>query len=117
MSIESQAILAGHVPVERIVSLLKCEVGGPVTVRDMRRPEYKIIEFQKPDGSWCAFNLFLNSWAADDYVDSFQGPSTFLTAEYDPQNFNLVLSIATTVGGLARQTEEEPWIELEPARA
>lgn len=116
MSVECQAILAGHVPVERIVRLLKAEVSGPVAVRDMQRPEYKIIEFQKLDGSWTAVNLFLDSWAADDYVDIFHGPSTLLTAEYSPQNFNLVRSIAAAIGGLARKTPAEPWVELEPAR-
>lgn len=117
MSIESQAILSGHVPIERILHLLKMDVSGAITVRDMPRPEYKVIEFQRIDGSWSALNLFLNSWAADDYADAFQGPSTFLTAEYSPQNFNLVRAIATAVGGLARKTEAEPWVELEPARA
>lgn len=116
MSIESQAILVGHVSVERIVGLLKAEISGSVAVRDMQRPEYKIIEFQKSDGSWSSLNLFLDSWAAADYADAFQGPSTFLTAEYDKQNFNLVRLIAAAVGGLARKTEAEPWVELEPAR-
>jgi folate-binding Fe-S cluster repair protein YgfZ len=117
MGMETQAILAGHIDVVRVVDLLKKEVTGKVAVRDMQRPEYKVIEFQKLDGSWSALNLFLNSWAADDYNDAFQGPSTFLTAEYNPQNFNLVRSIAAAIGGLARKTEAEPWIELEPARA
>jgi hypothetical protein len=116
MSVESQAILAGHIPADRIVRLLKAEGSGPVTVRDMQRPEYKIIEFQKVDGSWVALNLFLDSWAADDYADVFQGPSTLMTAEYSPQNFNLVRSIAAAVGGLARKTGAEPWVELEPAQ-
>lgn len=116
MSVESQAILAGHIPVDRIVRLLKAEISGPVTVRDMQRPEYKIIEFQKLDGSWASLNLFLDSWAAEDYADAFQGPSTFLTTEYNPQNFNLVRAIAAAIGGLARKSEAEPWIELEPAR-
>lgn len=117
MSVESQAVLAGHVPIERIVGLLKTELSGRISVRDMQRPEYKVIEFQKLDGSWSALNLFLNSWAADNYADAFQGPSTFLTAEYNPQNFNLVRSIAAAIGGLARKTEAEPWVQLEPARA
>jgi len=116
MSVESQAILAGHIPVDRIVRLLKAEVSGPVAVRDMQRPEYKIIEFQKLDGSWATLNLFLDSWAAEDYANAFQGPSTLLTAEYNPQNFNLVRSITAAIGGLARKTTAEPWVELEPAR-
>lgn len=115
MSIESQAVLAGHVPIERVVSLLRSVVGDPVTVRDMQRPQYKIIEYRRVDGSWSALNLFLESWAAEDYADAFQGPSTFLTAEYSPQAFNLVRSIAAAVGGLARRTDADPWIELEPA--
>jgi hypothetical protein len=117
MSVESQVILAGHVTVEHIVKLLKAEISGPIVVRDMPRSEYKVIEFQKVDGSWSALNLFLQSWAADDYADAFQGPSTFLTVEYNPQNFNLIRSIAAAVGGFARKTEAEPWVELESARA
>lgn len=116
MSLESQAILAGHVAPERIVGLLKAEISGAVVLRDMQRPEYKTIEFQRVDGSWSVLNLFLNSWAADDYAEAFQGPSTFLTAEYSAQNFSLVRSIAAAVGGLARKTEAEPWVELEAAR-
>ncbi len=116
MSIESQAILAGHVPVERIVGILKSEIGGPIAVRDMQRPEFKVIEFKKGDGSWTAINLFLDSWAAEDYADAFKGPSTLLTAEFNPQNFSVVWSIAAAIGGLARKTAAEPWVELEPVR-
>ena len=116
MSIESQAILAGHFSVDQIVGLVKSEISGKVTVRDMQRPEYKIIEFQKLDGSSIALNVFLSSWAAEDYSDVFTDPSTFMTTEYSPQNFNLVRSITAALGGRARKTEAEPWVELEPAR-
>lgn len=116
MGIESQAILAGHFSLDQIVGLVKSEISGKVTVRDMQRTDYKIIEYQKLDGSWTALNVFLNSWAADDYADVFTGPSTFVTADYSPQNFNLVRSITAAMGGYARKTEAEPWVELEPAR-
>lgn len=116
MSVESQAILAGHVPVERIADLLRSKNIGTFAIRDMQRPEYKIIEFQNADGSWSTLNVFLNSWAADDYAEAFEGPSTLITAEYSPQNFDLVRSIASVVGGLVRTTEAESWDELGPAR-
>lgn len=116
MSVESQAILAGHVPVERIVRLLKSEVGNKVVVRDMQRPEYKLIEFQRLDGTWHVFNVFLDSWAAADHADVYDGPSTFMTAEYTPMNFPLLRRIAAAIGGMARKTPADPWIELEPAR-
>lgn len=116
MSVESQAVLAGHVKVEQIVRLLKAEISGKVTVRDMQRPEFKVVEFQRLDGSWTALNLFLDSWAAPDYADAIQGPTTLMTVEYTPQNFNLVRSIAAVMGGLVRKAAVEPWIEMEPPR-
>lgn len=116
MAVESQAILSGHISVEQVVRLLKLEVTGPIKVRDMHQPEYKMVEYRKVDGSWSSLNLFLNSYAADDYADAFKGPSTFLTTEYSPQNFNLVRLIAAAVGGLARKTGADAWIELAPAQ-
>lgn len=117
MGIESQAILAGHVPVDRIVTLLRSEISGKIDVRDMQRPEYKIVDFEKLDGSWASLNLFLDSWASDDYADAFEGPSTLLTVEFSPQNFNVVRAITAAVGGLVRKTADEPWAALEPARS
>lgn len=115
MSVESQVILAGHYDADRIAKLLRSEISGKVAVRDMQRPEYKIIEFQRLDGSRSALHLFLDSWAADDYADVFRGPSTLMTAEYTPQNYILVRAIAAALGGLVRQTAADPWVEQEPA--
>jgi hypothetical protein len=116
MSVQTQAILAGHLAVDSIVRRLAAEVGSTVNVRDMQRPHYKIVEFQRSDGSWTALNVFLESWAAEDYADVFKGPSTLLTADYSPENFRIVQAIACAVGGLARRTEADPWIELDQSR-
>lgn len=116
MGVESQAILEGHISVDRIVRLISAEVSGPISVRDMQRPEYKIIEFQAADGSWSALNIFLYSWAAEDYAEVYRGQSTLLTIGYSPRNFNLVRSITAAVGGLARKSEADAWVELEPSR-
>ncbi|WP_439547054.1 hypothetical protein [Sandarakinorhabdus sp.] len=116
MSIESQAILAGHVSVEEIARLIKLEVAGAVNVRSMQRPQYKIIEVEHLDGSWSAFNVFLESWAADDYANVFIGPSTMVTVDYSPLDFSIIRSVAAAIGGITRKTEAEPWTEMEPAR-
>jgi hypothetical protein len=116
MSIESQAILAGHVPVEEIARLIKSEVAGTVSVRSMQRPQYKMIEVEHIDGSWSAFSVFLESWAADDYASVFIGPSTLVTVDYSPLTFSLICSVTAAIGGFTRKTEGEPWVELEPAR-
>lgn len=112
MSIETQAILVGHVAPDDIVRLLKSEVSGKIVVRDMQRPDYKIVEFKKLDGSVTALHLFLNSWAADDYADVFQGQSTFMTAEYSPQSFPVVRALTAAIGGFVRKTGGEAWSEL-----
>lgn len=117
MGIESQAILAGHVPVDRIVTLLRPETSGEIIVRNMQRSEYKVVDFQNANGSWTSLNLFLESWAADDYAEAFAGPSTLMTVEFSPQNFNVVWAIVSAIGGLARRTADGPWVAPEPARS
>jgi hypothetical protein len=112
MSVESQAILAGHVAVEQIVNLLRAEIGGNVVVREMQRPEYIIIKFEPADGTWSAMHVFLESWAADDYAEAYKGPSTLMTAEYTPQNLVLMETIAAAFGGLIRRSSTEPWVAL-----
>lgn len=116
MSIESQAILAGHVSVEEIARLIKSEVAGAVNIRSMQRPQYKMIEVEHLDGSWSAFSVFLESWAADDYANVFVGPSTMMTVDYSPLSFAIIRSVTAAIGGMVRKTEAEPWNELEPAR-
>ena len=115
MSLETHAILAGHIAPECIVRLLQSEISGHIAVRDMHRPDYKIVEFEQLDGSFIALHVFLNSWAADDYADVFQGQSTLVTVEFSPQNFNVVRALTAAVGGLVRKTSCEPWTELTSA--
>lgn len=110
MSIETQAILARHVSADEIANLLALTIAGKISVRNMHRPEYTILEFQAGDGTWSAFNLFLDSSVAEDYADTYQGPSTFITAEYSPRNFELIRLITAAVGGFARKTSAEPWV-------
>lgn len=49
MGAETKAVWPGTSPFERIVALLKSEVVGAIAVRDMQRPKYKLVEFQKVD--------------------------------------------------------------------
>lgn len=113
MSIETQAILSGHIAVERIASLLSSETGDKVAVCSMQRAQYKILDVQHPDGGSTALHVFLESWAADDYVDAYQGASTFVTAEYSPRNFDILRTLTAVTGGLTRRTTAEPWTALE----
>lgn len=116
MSVETQAILVGHVSAERVASVLRTEVTGQVAVRDMQRSEYKVVEFQSEDGTWTVLHLFLESSVAEDYADAYDGESTFMTAEFSPQNVNLLRAITAALGGFTRRTTGEPWVALEQTR-
>lgn len=115
MSIETQAILLGHVTVEQITNLLSAGSRNKVTVRNMQRAQYKILDLQDSEGNSTAIHVFLESWAADDYADAFQGPSTFMTAEYNPRNVEVFRALISSMGGLTRRTTDDPWIALEPS--
>lgn len=112
MGIETQAIYVGHLDVENLALLLERELGGKALVRAMQKPNYKIVEVTRADKLVVAIHIFLNSWAADDYGDVFNGPSTFATMEYNPQNFDALRAVAVAVGGKVRKTTSEPWIDV-----
>lgn len=115
MTIEVQAILCGHLAAQTVSEILQNEILGTVSIRNMQRPEYKILEVNRPDGTVSALHLFLDSWAGEDYRDVFSGQSTFATMEYTPQNYSILLAVATVTGGLVRKSSTDSWVTLEPA--
>jgi hypothetical protein len=79
MGLSAQCILPGHFTVTEIVSAL-AEIGlSDVRALPRYRPEHWEFRFVADDRSECIIDAFLNSWAADDYLDAFTGQSTLLT--------------------------------------
>lgn len=114
MSIETQAILVGHLTATEVLAFLARQPSSQVLIRDMQRPDYKVIEFARPGGQLAALHLFLNSWAAQDYADVYSGPSTFVTVEYSPENADLLRAMVEEIGGFLRQMNSEQWVQLTP---
>lgn len=112
MSLETQAILTGHLLADEVAKLVIAAGMRAVSVRQMQRPEYWIVAFQRDDGSPGAINLFIDSWAAEDYADVFTGPGTLVTAEYSPDNSSLLQSMVSKTGGMFRSYDSEPWVEI-----
>ncbi|TPE62594.1 hypothetical protein FJQ54_05235 [Sandaracinobacter neustonicus] len=117
MSQETQAILAGHLTADEVAQLVVAAGKTAVSVRGMQRPEYKIVEFRQADGAWSALNLFLDSWAADDYAHVFTGPGTLATAECSPDNLGLLRSLVSATGGMLRIDESQPWMQISAAES
>jgi len=112
MSMETQAIYAGHVDVRALAVLLESAMVGRATVRAMHKPDYRIIEVARSDESVSAVHVFLNSWAAEDYSSVFTGPSTFATVQYSPRDYEALRAVAVSIGGTIRKTTADPWVEV-----
>lgn len=111
MSLNSNAIIFGHQNVDVIVSIIERRAMSKKTqVRDMHRDDYKVIEFITDKGRGDSVDVFLNSYAAEDYSSVFQGDSTFLTVAYSPDNYELLCEITEALGGLVQKTSDEKWI-------
>lgn len=113
MGLETQAIIPRHITVEDVCALLRSECGATRTfARGMHRPEYNIIEFVDRRGEMQALNVFLHSHAAEDYQSVCSGPSTLLTLEFSPANYDTLAALAGTAGGYVQRTGNEPWIRV-----
>ncbi len=109
MSFQTQAILQGHLTAAeiavRIEQVSRFKVLG---YRTMRLPEHVLFELEDARGDIMAVEAFLQSWAADDYRATCDGPTTLLTAEYSPAAAALVSAIAGQTG-FVRDTDMSPW--------
>ena len=113
MSLEIQTILLGHHAAEDIAGCITAPAKAPaVTVRSMHKPDYKLLDGVLEGGQEFAINVFLNSYAAEDHADVFNGPSTFLTVQYDPALVPLMEAVAREFGGFIRVPSSSEWKQI-----
>lgn len=80
MSLQTQAVVSGHLSVEDICRRLRENYGArSIVARPGRHSDYWTIEFVDHDSSLHTLHAFLNSWAADDYAELGAGASTLLS--------------------------------------
>jgi hypothetical protein len=83
----------------------------------MRREDYCVIEFAAPARVTRAMDVFLNSFAADDYADLWAGPSTLLSIEHRPDSTALLRRLVPPSRGWVRDHEADRWAEVRIAEA
>lgn len=110
MGMEAQAILIGHLTIDDVCNLLRNECGiKALEVRAMRSADYKIIEFYDSARTLQAMNVFLNSYAADDYAAVFEGASTLVTMEFSASNAANLVALAQSAGAFFQRINGEEW--------
>lgn len=112
MSVTSQAVLPGsrdHLSVADLVSQCGAKV---VNIQQRYRPEHWELAVSQ-DESTIVIDVFLNSWAAEDYKSVMTGPSTLLVASLSPAAADLFRRLAASANGWYRRTDSDEWQKTE----
>ena len=118
MSINAQAVIAGHFGIEAVCEMFKEILGvSDVHANSRYRPEHWEIRLRDASGNQHLFDVFLNSWAAEDYADAWLGQSTFLTCRYQSAAAILLKALIELRGGIMRSSETEEWAPSQFSKA
>ncbi|WP_374386539.1 hypothetical protein [Sandaracinobacter sp.] len=111
MSLQTQAILPGHLTAAEIaVRLEEASAMLVLGYRTMRIPEHVLFELEEPNGEILCIEAFLHSWAVEDYAAITKGNSILLTTEHSQRAVDAFRQI-TTGGGWMREHELGSWTE------
>lgn len=116
MSIQTQAILSGHLRPEDIVTAVASLTGCNAAARPMHKTTYQLIEIMGPAGPE-ALHLFLDSSVAEDYRDVTGDPSTFVSAQLSPFASATLKRLTEAFGGFYRHLDQDDWERIDPITA
>jgi hypothetical protein len=110
MSLNTQAVIPGHLGIEEVCRILTERGRAREVVPAPRyRPEHWEVTLVEPGGANLMLDVFLRSWAAEDYADVWQGPSTLLSCVFQPAAVALLATVARSQDGMMRANESDPW--------
>ncbi len=116
MSLYTQAVLKSRLAIDDICGCLRAARGIlDVSARAVRSPDYWVVEFVDRDGEHRVLNVFLNSYAADDYRELSTPESTLVTMELGPTSEAVIKALAHGSEGWVRRHDSGPWVPLDPA--
>ena len=111
MGLDTQAVLKGHLSVEAICTQLRTSYGASDAVaRPMRSRDHWMVEFTDSDGQHRALDVFLNSYAADDYKELAATESTLVSMELGPTSEAVISALAGASGGWVRRHDRDTWV-------
>jgi hypothetical protein len=117
MGLDTQAVLKGHLTVDAICAQLRTGYGaGDAVARPMRLRDHWIVEFTDSDGQHRALDVFLNSYAADDYKELPALESTMVSMELGPTSEAIIRTLVGESGGWVRRHDGEGWAPTDPSR-
>jgi hypothetical protein len=116
MSIQSQLVVSGHLPVEVICRRLLSAAGvTDVVARPMRAKEHWLLEVTGQGAALDAIDAFLFSYAASDYAELNLAESTLLTMPAGPNSRAYLEAVGDGSAAWFRASEGEGWQDLAAA--
>lgn len=113
MGLDTQAVLKGHLSAEAICAQLRTTYGAAdAMARQMRSCDHWLVEFTDHDGEHRALDVFLNSYAAEDYKELAVLHSTLISIELGPTSEAIIRALASGSEGWTRKHGGEGWVPL-----
>lgn len=113
MGIETQAVLAGHHDIAALCGRLRDVYGATdIRPRGTHKPDYQMIEFIDLDGAFRIINVFLNSYAREDYKELDAPQSTLVTMELGPTSQAVIGALAHGAAAWFRRQDTGPWTPI-----
>lgn len=113
MGLDTQAVLKGDISIDSVCTRLRTVYGAPdTTARPMRSRDHWIVEFTDSDGQHRALDIFLNSYAADDYKELAVLESTLVSMEFGPTSEAVIRALVNGSGGWLRRHDEAGWTPI-----
>lgn len=110
MSLSAQCILPGHLTVLEVAHLLTTVGLTDVRAVARYRPEHWEIHFSVGLQLECVMDVFLNSWAAEDHMEAYSGPSTLLTMPASEQASGIFRELTKVrTAAMWRAHEADDW--------
>lgn len=114
MGIDAKVVLEGHLSDGDIVNRLASAFrGAHLSSRRMRRPEHVILDMDF-NGHQIAIELFLDSFAAEDYREIHVGPSVLAVFECGALSEDIASALVSDNGGFVMSREGGAWRRIAP---
>lgn len=120
MTLQNQVLLPGHLTVPELCALARRAGARQAEARQRHHPDVWELRILSPSGEEQVWDAFLNSFAAEDFVEILPGPSTLLWTPTKPDAATLAGNLASLAGGLFCGNEaitlKPPGFNSEPKR-
>ena len=112
MSIQSLIIIPKHLDIDEVGGSITSAFGGKsFKILPRYNANHKLIELTDSNGTIRQIDVFLNSYAADDYATVYSGDSTLIALPFDPIAWNAMERLSQAENAISRKHDGAEWVQ------